>query len=183
MTPTPQLQPINEAQTYISPGFDSSWKQCEPEYVQLKQDVVWKGFLQKPNYPWDNPPQELAELAKVIKASKELTSILDDSEFGGPKPPDNTTWVNGCKFLWKLGEELNLRLEKVIDPPHISPTSAGGLSLCWDREDYRMLITIHPDNGSATYYGDDTKWKNTRKGETTVSGIDLSLIAWFGGVK
>ena len=128
---------------------------------------------------WDYSCLDCLELTQAIKASKSLLYIEDESEDEGPKPPDLATWENGSKFLWRLAEKLRDTFGQKIEIPFISPTPFGGISFYWNKEKYRLLITIRPNGEPVTYYGDNTRWESKIKGSTATDEVDMKLVAWL----
>ncbi len=147
-------------------------------YSQSRLRPITNEAIQ-PTYPWENPIPQLRALADAIKKSKELLDIPDESNSDGAKPPTTETWLSACRFIWNHAMELLDYSGNVIDIPLFTPTPFGGVGLDWNKDTFRMLLTVWPDNNRVTYYGDDTKWKSKVKGKTRTNEIDKKLISWF----
>ncbi|MBA7656343.1 hypothetical protein ES703_64267 [subsurface metagenome] len=117
----------------------------------------------------------------AIDESKIILEYEDDWNGEGSPRYKRTTWRKAVDFIYEYANEIWNKFQIMIDPPHIQPGPNGSIDIHWMKDDFELLINIHPeDNSFAGFYGDNSSGSFI-KGKINLSDrkINNGLILWL----
>lgn len=100
-------------------------------------------------------PEELADIAAAIEKSRYVLDLEKDFDGMGSEVPSPETWQKAVRFVAEYANWLFDLFGKKMVVPKIYHGSAGSLDVYWENERFNLLINIPPQQGSATFYGDN----------------------------
>lgn len=111
-------------------------------------------------------PNELSEMAFVIKNSKKLLDLQEDWDSEGALAVPKFVWERAAKVLSMYSKWIWENRGIVLLTPSIDAIADGSIDIMWNSPKARLLLNIKNNStlSEAHYYGDTYGGKNKFKG-------------------
>lgn len=127
-------------------------------------------------------PIALSYLEETINDSKYILELEEGWDGEDGKPFSKETWNNAVKFLIDYATWIYANTGKAIVSPDIMHSVDGSIELLWQKEKFRMIISVPKNDKLLSFYGDDYKdgkIQGTVGLESIKSGLALAISDLF----
>jgi hypothetical protein len=127
-------------------------------------------------------PIALSSLEQAINDSKYILELEEGWDGENGKPFSKDTWSNAVNFLIDYATWIYKNTGKAIDSPDIVHSVDGSIELLWQKEKFRIIISLPENSEMALFYGDDyeeVKIEGTVSMKNIKSGLALAISDLF----
>ena len=123
-------------------------------------------------------PSRFSELAEQIRKSAYILEYEDNWDDEGSIAYSKKTFSAAINFAIEYSKAIWEEKFVLIHAPNILPGPEGSIDLLWDKQNYRLLLNIHPyPEQTASFYGDNRTPVPHIKGDFNLSDEpDLAIM-------